>query len=168
MSIDADSLKQTMRCWVSGVTVVTTAHEGRRAGLTASSFTSISVEPPLILCSIQHYTDTFKLIEQSGIFAISILREDQAHLSAQFAGFAQLPEGADKFYNVNLMTAVTGAPILADSIAWLDCRLQAIYEASISRIVVGEVVATGQNPDPRYPLAYHNRGYFSLVPQNQP
>lgn len=166
MSIDADNLKQTMRHWVSGVTVITTVHEDKRAGVTASSFTSISVEPPLILFSIQHYTETFKMLEQSSIFAVSILREDQAHLSAQFAGFAQLPEGADKFYNVRLMTAVTGAPILADSIAWLDCRLEAIYEASASRIVVGEVVATGQNLDPRYPLAYHNRGYFNLVPQN--
>jgi flavin reductase (DIM6/NTAB) family NADH-FMN oxidoreductase RutF len=168
MSIDADNLKQTMRCWVSGVTVVTTAHQGRRAGITASSFTSISVEPPLILFSIQHYTDTFKLIEQSGSFAVCILREDQANLSAQFAGFAQLPEGADKFYNVNLTTAVTGVPILVDCLAWLDCRLEAIYEAAVSRIVVGEVVATGQNLDARYPLAYHNRGYFNLVPQTPP
>jgi flavin reductase (DIM6/NTAB) family NADH-FMN oxidoreductase RutF len=164
MSIDADTLKKTMRIWVSGVTVVTTSDGIRRAGVTASSFTSISVKPPLILISLQNYIETFKLIEQTNTFAISILAYDQAHLSAQFAGFVKLPDGADKFYDVNLMTAETGAPILKDAVAWLDCRLAAIYEAGISRIVVGEVVATGQR-EGILPLAYHNRGYYNLVAQ---
>lgn len=164
MSIDADTLKKTMRTWVSGVTVVTTSDGPRRAGLTASSFTSISVEPPLVLVSLQNFTETFKLIEQTHTFAISILAHDQAHLSAQFAGFVKLPEGADKFYGVQLVTAETGAPILQDAAAWLDCRLAAIYEAGISRIVVGEVIATGQR-EGALPLAYHNRGYYDLTAQ---
>ncbi len=164
MPIDSDSLKATMRQWISGVTVVTTRDGERRAGVTASSFTSISLDPPLILISLQHYIDTFKIIEQSGIFAVSMLRSDQADLSKQFAGFAQLPEGADKFYQVNLMTAVTGAPILADSLAWLDCKLVDIHPAGVSRIVVGEVVATGHSSD-HQPLAYHNRGYYNITPQ---
>ena len=164
MSIDSDSLKKTMRAWVSGVTVVTTSDGVRQAGLTASSFTSISVDPPLIMISLQEFTETFKLIEETHKFAVSVLAHNQAHLSAQFAGFIKLPEGVNKFHKVKLMTAETGAPILLGAAAWLDCHLTAVYEAGSSRIVVGEVVATGQLDD-ILPLAYHNRGYYDLVPQ---
>lgn len=165
MSVDAESLKQSMRRWASGVTVVTSIGEGERAGVTASSFTSISVNPPLILMSLQAFTPTLKLIERSGIFGVSILTSKQAHLSVQFAGFAKLPEGADKFYGVELFTAETGAPLVAHSAAWMDCKLSSIYEAGLSRIIVGEVLATGQGED-ILPLVYLNRGYYDLKKQD--
>lgn len=161
MSVNAESLKQSMRRWASGVTVVTSVGEGERAGVTASSFTSISVDPPLILLSLQAFTPTLKLIEKSGIFAVSILTSQQAHLSVQFAGFAKLPEGADKFYGVDLITAETGSPLIVGSAAWIDCKLSSVYEAGLSRIVVGEVVATGQGED-MLPLVYLNRAYYDL------
>ena len=164
MSVDAESLKQSMRRWASGVTVVTSIDGQERTGLTASSFTSISVDPPLILLSIQSFAPTLKMIEKSGIFAVSILSSKQAHLSAQFAGFAKLPEGADKFYHVDLKTAVTGAPIIADAASWMDCKLAAVYEAGLSRIIVGEVLATGQSEDV-LPLVYLNRAYYDLTKQ---
>lgn len=163
MSVDAEQLKQTMRRWVSGVTVVTSIHGSERAGVTASSFTSISVAPPLILLSLQEFTPTLKLIEKSNLFAVSILTNKQANLSVQFAGFATLPEGADKFYGVELMTAQTGAPIIAHAAGWLDCKLASIYEAGVSRIVVGEVVAAGQETSDA-PLVYVNRTYYNLLP----
>jgi flavin reductase (DIM6/NTAB) family NADH-FMN oxidoreductase RutF len=162
MSVDAESLKQSMRHWASGVTVVTSIYGQERAGLTASSFTSISVDPPLILVSIQSFTPTLKLIEKTGIFAVSILTTKQANLSVQFAGFAKLPEGEDKFYQVDLITAVTGAPIIAGAASWMDCKLAAVYEAGLSRIIVGEVLATGQGDDV-LPLVYHNRAYYDLT-----
>ncbi|MBI1282306.1 MAG: hypothetical protein GC179_29540 [Anaerolineaceae bacterium] len=164
MSVDAESLKKTMRRWVSGVTVVTSSDGQERAGVTVSSFTSISVDPPLILFSLQSFTPTLKLIEKTGIFAVSILTTTQAHISVQFAGFAALPEGADKFYGVDLKTAVTGAPIIADAASWMDCKLASIYEAGLSRIVVGEVISTGQGDD-ILPLVYLNRGYYDLTKQ---
>ena len=164
MSVDAESLKKSMRHWASGVTVVTSIDGHERAGLTASSFTSISVDPPMILLSLQSFTPTLKLIERSGIFAVSILTSKQANLSVQFAGFAKLPEGADKFYQVDLKTAVTGAPIIADAASWMDCKLAAVYEAGLSRIIVGEVMATGQGED-ILPLVYLNRAYYDLTKQ---
>lgn len=167
MTLDAESLKKMMRVWVSGVTVVTAAQDAQRAGVTASSFTSISLEPPLVLVSLQHFIHTYKLIEETKHFAISILRDDQAHLSAQFAGFVTLPEGADRFYNVPLMTSITGAPILAEAAAWVDCRVYTVHEAGLSRLVIGEVVAAGSQEGAR-PLAYHNRGYYDIVPQAAP
>lgn len=164
MSVDAESLKKTMRRWVSGVTVITTSDGQERLGVTASSFTSISVDPPLILFSLQSFTPTLKLIEKTGVFAVSILTTKQANLSVQFAGFAKLPEGADKFYGVELKTAVTGSPIIAEAASWMDCKLASIYEAGLSRIVVGEVLATDQGED-ILPLVYLNRGYYNLTKQ---
>ncbi len=162
MSVDAESLKKSMRHWASGVTVVTSSDGEERVGVTASSFTSISVDPPLILLSLQSFTPTLKMIEKTGIFAVSILTTKQANLSIQFAGFASLPEGADKFYEVNLKTAITGAPIIAEAGSWMDCKLAAVYEAGLSRIVVGEVMATGQGED-LLPLVYLNRSYYDLT-----
>ncbi len=164
MSVDAESLKKTMRRWASGVTVITSTDGQERVGVTASSFTSISVDPPLILFSLQSFTPTLKMIEKSGVFAVSILTTKQANLSVQFAGFAKLPEGADKFYGVDLKTAVTGAPIIVDAASWMDCKLASVYEAGLSRIVVGEVLATGQGED-ILPLVYLNRGYYDLRKQ---
>lgn len=166
MSIDSESLKLTMRTWVSGVTVVTAVSGGRRAGVTASSFTSVSLEPPLILVSLQEYIETYKLILESEQFAVSILSSGQSHLSRQFAGQLKVPEGEDRFYGVELRTAVTGSPILADAIGWLDCRLTNVYEGGVSRIVMGEVLATGQQIGVQ-PLVYHNRDYFQLLPEDE-
>ncbi|MEZ4667482.1 MAG: flavin reductase family protein [Anaerolineae bacterium] len=162
MSIDANLFKLTLRRWVSGVTVVTASDGIKRAGVTASSFTSVSAEPPLVLISLQNHISTLKLIEQTKTFAISILSQHQTHLSIQFAGFAELPEGADRFYEVPIKTAVTGAPIIEDSSAWLDCRLFSIHEAGSSKIVIGEVKAASWRDDV-LPLAYHNRNYYDLI-----
>lgn len=161
MTIDSENLRQTMRMWVSGVTVVTTHNGERRAGVTASSFTSVSLDPPLVLVCLQNHIETFKLINESKHFAISVLRADQALLSKQFAGFVPLPEGEDRFYGVDIIQAVTGSPILADAVAWVDCKLHDLYDTGTSQIIVGEVLATGHQAN-QLPLVYHNRGYYDM------
>lgn len=162
--VEPDELRKTMRLWASGVTVVTSALGERRLGLTVNAFSSVSLDPPLILVCLQSGTPTLEMIRESDVFAVSLLRDDQGHLSIQFAGFAMLPAGADKFYQVETDTAVTGAPILPHALAWMDCRLHDIYPAGSSNIVVGKVVAIGRQ-DGGQPLIYHNRVYYSLVPQ---
>ncbi len=161
MSIDPESLKKTMRKWASGVGIATTVLDDQRAGVTVSSFTSVSLEPPTVLICLQEYIHTYKLIRDSNVFAVSLLNDEQSKISAQFAGFVPLPEGTDRFYGLKLMTAETGAPILADAIAWMDCRVTAVYESGITRIVVGEVIATGQQEE-GFPVVYHNRGYYRI------
>ncbi|MBN8594662.1 MAG: flavin reductase family protein [Anaerolineae bacterium] len=164
MAVTLDELKKSMRQWASGVTVVTCAYEGQRGGLTASSFTSVTLDPPIILVCLQQHIQTYQLIQKAGHFGVSVLRADQADLSAQFAGFTPLPEGADRFHNVPLMTAETGSPLIAQAAAWMDCRLERIEDVgSNTSIVFGRVVATGQNDG--LPLVYHNRGYFDLLPR---
>ncbi len=164
MAVAFDELRQTMRRWVSGVTVVTSSKDDQRAGVTASSFTSVTLEPPVMLVCLQTHIQTYKLIEESKAFGLSILASDQAKLSAQFAGFVPLPEGEDRFYNVNISTSVTGSPILTDAAAWMDCRLHTIHNAGTTGIIIGEVVATGFREKVE-PLVYHNRTYFDLKPQ---
>jgi flavin reductase (DIM6/NTAB) family NADH-FMN oxidoreductase RutF len=93
-----------------------------------------------------------------------VLGANQAQLSAQFAGFVPLPEGADRFHHVPLMTAETGSPLIAGAAAWMDCRVERIEDVgSNTSILFGRVVATGQNEG--LPLVYHNRGYFDLLPR---
>lgn len=166
MTVDSEALRKTMRQWVSGVSVVTSVANGERGGVTASSFTSVALDPPTILVCLQEYITTYRLIQESGVFAVSLLRADHAPLSAQFAGFVKVPEGEDRFYGVEIMTGVTGAPILKDALAWMECRLVTTYPYGTTGIIVGEVLSTGQYPDPDVmPLVYHNRHYYDLKEQ---
>ncbi|MEO8609789.1 MAG: flavin reductase family protein [Chloroflexota bacterium] len=159
--MEAEALRQTMRLWASGVTIITSQLGHKRAGVTASSFTSVTLEPPTVLICLQDHIETYKIIEASGIFAISMLKSDQAKWSKQFAGFIELPEGEDRFYGVETSQQVTGAPILARAAGWMDCRLSAIYRAGSTGIIVGEVVAA-EHMDGEMPLVYHNRQYYDL------
>ncbi|WP_322512081.1 flavin reductase family protein, partial [Chloroflexus sp.] len=83
--IDESLFRQTMSHFASGVTVVTTAHEGRLAGLTVSSFASLSLHPPLVLICIDHAAASHDVIAAAGQFAVNILAEDQEYLSRRFA-----------------------------------------------------------------------------------
>lgn len=160
MTFDAQLLRQTMRLWATGVTVVTARHGTAMKGTTVSSFTSVTMEPPLVLVCIQKKTETGHLIMDSGAYAVSMLAESQQHLSNLFAGFTPLPEEGDRFDGLNLMTAETGAPILADAMGWLDCRVHSILDGGTHHIFMGEVVAaSGQQGNDPMPLIYYNREY---------
>lgn len=159
----SEDMRHTMRLWACGVTVVTTHFGGLRSGMTASSFTSIALEPPLILVCLHKKAETCQMIGESRVFAVSLLGEDHEWLSSQFAGYTQLPEGEDRFHNVSLETKVTGSPILRDAIAWMDCKVYGIQDGFTHWIFVGEVLATERMEDPVWPLVYHNRAYRHFV-----
>ena len=162
----AEAMRLTMRLWVCGVTVVTSHLGEQRAGMTASSFTSIALEPPLILVCLHKKAETCQLINESRVFAVSVLGEEHEDLSSQFAGYTQLPDGADRFYNVATETRVTGSPILKDAIAWMDCQLYGIQDGFTHWIFVGQVLGTGRIEDPAWPLVYHNRAYRHFVKED--
>ena len=98
MTLDPEQLRQAMRAWTTGVTVVTAIHEGKRYGMTVNSFTSLSLEPPLISVSLKQLTHTHELVEKSGEFALTVLSADQNDLSDRFAG--KFPEITDRFEGV--------------------------------------------------------------------
>ncbi|GAB1422423.1 flavin reductase family protein [Anaerolineales bacterium] len=161
MAISPSQFKETLSHWASGVTVVTTTAEGIWKGMTASSFTSLSAEPPLILVCLNRNLYTHQLLTESGVFAVNIMGTDQVELATRFAGM--YPEIEDRFAGINCDTAETGSPVFLDALAWLDCKIISAYAEGDHTIFVGEVLASGFGTG--MPLTYHNRhwGQFPLL-----
>jgi flavin reductase (DIM6/NTAB) family NADH-FMN oxidoreductase RutF len=157
-----EALRGAMRRWASGVTVVTAAHGGRRAGMTVSAFFSASLEPPAVVVSLHAGVETLALLRESGTFAVSVLAEGQDAASGRFAGYG-LPPGADRFEGSPVSPRTTGAPVLDDAIAWIDCRVAALHPAGTHVLVVGEVVAAGSPGEGARPLVYYDRAYRRLA-----
>lgn len=171
MAVDRNGMRDTLRFWASGVAVVATRADGERglqyAGMTVSTFNSLSLEPPLILVCLAKNTTTTDCVLKTGVFAVSILGGDQAYLSDRFAGRIELPPPGDRFDGIAIETAVTGSPILHEALAWLDCRVHGVHDGSTHWIVCGEVMAAGHNDDHIPPLIYFNRSYYSLTPESE-
>ena len=164
-SLDSQALRATMRQWVTGVTVVTSVFENEPSGMTVSSFTSVSVEPPTVLVCVNKQAYTHDIIARSGIYAISLLSAGQEDLSNRFAG---LEAGVvDRFEDLEVITAETGAPLLPGAIAWLDCRVTMAVDTSTHTIYIAEVLYAKANADLE-PLAYHNRHYRLLIDAPSP
>lgn len=162
--MDDSKFKEALRQWVAGVTVVTTLKDDVRYGMTASSFTSVSVNPHLILIAVDHKTYTYHLIKESGFFAANILNTAQVDWAKRFAGM--YPEIEDRFFDIETTTASTGAPILPNILAWVDCQVYGAHEAGDHTIFVGQVLdAKGEGGAD--PLLYFNRswGHFSALPE---
>lgn len=154
MTFNANDFKRAMGQFASGVTVVTTVHGETPIGVTASSFTSLSLEPPLVLVSLSKRLFTHNVIAESGCFAVNVLSAHQLELGMRFAGMK--PEITDRFAGLKTTTAVTGSPLLPDSLAWVDCQVWAMYDGGDHTIFVGEVRALSVS-ELDMPLLYHNR-----------
>ena len=154
MKVDPWQLRQAMAQFATGVTVVTTIEGSEPRGLTASSFASLSMAPPLVLVCLSKRLDAHQIIESTGIFAVNILSARQVDLGMRFAGL--MPEVNDRFEGIDWTTASTGAPLLPGCLAWVDCRLRNVYEGGDHSIFVGEVQDVGVT-DEGEPLLYHNR-----------
>ena len=130
-----------MSHFATGVTVVTTKSQERAAGLTVNAFCSVSLNPPLILICVDLTSATCPAIHQSGVFAVNVLTEKQEYLSRCFAtSSADRYEG---FCHARYQVAATGAPIIDDTLAFLDARVVAAYLGGDHVIFLGQVVATG-------------------------
>ena len=165
MKIKGDPMTdQTMRkmrgLFAGGVTVVTTVHEGKLRGITVSAFASISLDPPLVLISLANESESREWIAASGVFAVSILSDEQEFLSERFA--ARAPIVNARFDGVPYDTAITGSPILADSLAWYDCRVEARHAGGDHTIFIGRVEAIGFGADRKQPLVYFANRYAGL------
>jgi len=149
-----------MRAWVSGITVVTASHAGEQHGMTVSSFTSVALEPPLIIISLQTASRTHHLVSQANAFAVTILAEDQRELSDRFAG--RIGDTEDRLTGLETETLVTGAPFIKGGLAYLDCRVMQSIAMGTNTLFLAEVVAARGNGEGR-PLVYHDRTYHKLV-----
>ena len=158
MAIGAQDFRDTLRLWASGVTVVTARAPRGVASITVSSFASLSLRPPLVLVCIERRARAHRVLARSRSFGVNLLRIDQEDLSDRAAGrlgrrAARLPRG-------RLREAVTGAPILRDALAWLDCTLVARHRGGDHTIFVGRVEASGTGPG--RPLLWFDRDYAGL------
>jgi flavin reductase (DIM6/NTAB) family NADH-FMN oxidoreductase RutF len=160
MPISSQDFRDSMRHFPSGVTIVTIRSGKRQHGLTVSAFASVSPEPPLILITIdQQHKANELLLEPGAAFAVNILGRDQAELSNRFAWI----KDEDRFSAGDWGTATTGAPVLKDALAWLDCTVESSHASGTHTIFVGLVQAS-QTPRPgQAPLVYWNRGYRHLA-----
>lgn len=156
MTAHPESYRDALRHFASGVTIVSVAAGGERHGLTVSAFASVSPDPPLVAVCIDHRHTAFTLLEQPGaVFAVNVLGEDQRELSDRFAWV----KDEDRFLEGAWTTAHTGAPVLADALAWLDCEIEHRHPAGSHTVYIGRVVDIAVPRPDQLPLLYWNRGY---------
>ena len=159
MPISSDAFRDALRHFPSGVTIVTAKAGDQVRGLTVSAFASISPEPPLVVVVIDQAHRAHAVLEQpDAVFAVNILRQDQSDLSDRFAWV----KDEDRFQAGAWSAAATGAPVLEDAAAWLDCTIRSRSTAGTHSIYVGEVQASRVPRPGEPPLVYWNREYRRL------
>jgi flavin reductase (DIM6/NTAB) family NADH-FMN oxidoreductase RutF len=141
MAIEKDFFRQVMGRFATGVTVVTTQSQEKLAGLTVNAFCSVSLNPPLVLVCVDLTSATLPAIRESGIFAVNILTDKQEHLSRCFATASR--ERFECFCHAGYHVAATGAPIIDDTLAFIDARVVAEYPGGDHVIFIGQVEALG-------------------------
>jgi flavin reductase (DIM6/NTAB) family NADH-FMN oxidoreductase RutF len=159
MKANSEHLRHAMRQWATGVTLVTCAQAQEREGMTVSSFTSVSLTPPLILVSLEIGGATHSLISRVGSFAVSILEESQQAISDRFAG--RDPEIQDRFLESSWQLSPLGHPIPVGALAYLDCQVTENHPGGTHTVFLAEVVTAGSLNDGK-PLLYFNRSYHQL------
>lgn len=140
--------------------MVTTRGEEHAYGMTANAFTSVSLDPPLVLVCVISPSEGSEHIKRNRCFAINILHAEQEPLSRFFAS-RDRPRGRDAFRDVPHRHAASGSPILDGAIGYLDCRLHVSHDAGDHEIFIGEVLELGSEPEGE-PLVFHG-GRYKLV-----
>ena len=150
--IEVQELRQAFGAFATGVTIVTTRFEGKRFGVTANSFSSVSLDPPMVLWSLSRGSSSFAAFENAPAFAVHILAADQQDLSNRFAS-----KGIDKFEGLDTTEGLGGAPLLPECAARFECRTVYRYEGGDHLIFVGEIAALDHAPSD--PLLFHGGKY---------
>ena len=154
MSIDPREFRKALGCFATGITVVTTvSRDAGMVGITANSFNSVSLDPPLVLFSLDRRAYSLPAFHGAGHFAINVLGGDQRSLAVIFA-----TPLIDKWDNVHYELWDTGCPILTDTLANFECKTQHIYDGGDHLIFVGRVQKMRFEPGGE-PLLYFQGGY---------
>jgi flavin reductase (DIM6/NTAB) family NADH-FMN oxidoreductase RutF len=155
MAVDEAHFRRAMSHFASGVTIVTTEHEGERFGMTVASFASLSLRPPLVLVCIEQSTRTHEAIVATGKFGVSILAQGQAELSGRFASHRP-----DRFEGVILREGILGVPLIDGALTTVECRVREQLPGGDHTIFVGEVESV--TTDDGAPLVYFRSSYHEL------
>jgi flavin reductase (DIM6/NTAB) family NADH-FMN oxidoreductase RutF len=156
MGVSKEEFRSALGRFASGVTVVTTRDaDGAALGITVSAFSSVSLEPPLVLVCIDKRASVHDVLVEGYHFAVNILAEDQELLSRRFAS-----KDDDRFNGTAYRDSAQGAPLLDGALASIECRVVQAYAVGDHTIVVGEVESTSIGDGK--PLAYFRGGYVQL------
>ena len=153
--VDPRVMRDVLGHFASGITVVTAQGPDGPVGFTCQSFTSLSLEPPLVSFAPARTSTTWPRLRDIGRFCVNVLADDQDGLSGQFAR-----SGTDKFAGVGWTPSAHGSPVLEGVVAWIDCELYAEHDGGDHTIVVGRVLDLGATAE-RMPLVFH-RGAYGL------
>jgi flavin reductase (DIM6/NTAB) family NADH-FMN oxidoreductase RutF len=160
MSNDGEMLRQAMHRWTTGVCIVSGSDGSHFQGMTVNSFASVSLNPPLVTVTLANRTRTFRVVNASEAFAVTILAYHQRELADRFSG--KVPENENRFEGLKIFTMVSGAPLLEGGLAHLDCRVVHTYPMKESTLFIGELLAI-QLTHQYEPLLYTNRTYHRLM-----
>ena len=160
MAVSPARFRHVLGHLAGGVSVVTSLDaDGAPCGLTATAVCSVSLEPPLVLVSVDRTSSTHAALQASGVYAVNLLSADQEPLAIRFA-----QEGATKFRELDYRTGTTGAPLLAAVPGWLDCTVVREVTAGDHTVFIGQVEgARMQEDDGVRPLVYHLGRYGTLA-----
>jgi flavin reductase (DIM6/NTAB) family NADH-FMN oxidoreductase RutF len=159
VSVDPVEFRSIIGHLPTGVTVITTAAGEEYQGMTANAVTALSLDPVMVLVCVDKETHTHRLLERSGVFVVNILGEHQEELSRIFAKRAEPEVGTLR--GQAFVLGETGAPVLSDCLAFLECRVSDVLEGGDHSIFLGEVVREAIVNDVK-PLVFFRGGYRAL------
>jgi len=154
-------LRQVMAHFATGVTVLTVGGE-HATGMTANAFSSVSLDPPLVLCCVVRTARLHDAILHTGSFGVSVLGAEQEGVARYFAD-KKRPSGPVQFDQVDWFAgANTGAPLVTDSLAWIECSLREVFDGGDHSIFVGSVLDAGYRPG--HALLFFGSGFHQITP----
>jgi 3-hydroxy-9,10-secoandrosta-1,3,5(10)-triene-9,17-dione monooxygenase reductase component len=154
----ARRFRDVLGLFASGVTVITTMSDGEPIGMTCQSFSSVSLEPPLVMFSPAKTSRAWPRMQRAGFFCVNILAADQGEVSDAMA-----TKGSDKYDGIGWRPAGTGAPLLDGVLGYVDCTVHSVHEAGDHYVVLGRVKQLGFGDGDRKPLLYYRGGYDTVT-----
>jgi flavin reductase (DIM6/NTAB) family NADH-FMN oxidoreductase RutF len=157
--VESQKFRDALRKFASGTTIVTVTQSGKPHGMTASSFASASLNPPLIVVLLDVASRTREILAATGRFAVNILGEDQEWMAKAFA-----QPGDKPFDKLTHRPGLDGVPLIDGAIAWLECKVKETANAGDHDIFVGEVLTAESTELP--PLIHYDRAYWPFEPSS--
>jgi flavin reductase (DIM6/NTAB) family NADH-FMN oxidoreductase RutF len=158
--VSSADFRGAMRHLTGGVSVITAGRGKDITGMTVTSVSSFSVDPPTLIVSINRDASSFPLIRRHGVFGVNILAADQLDIAERFAGKGGL-KGADRFAGARWVTAVSGVPLLVGALSAVDCEVEEIFERHSHGIIIGRVRDV-RNSTRNAALAYWHGQYVAV------
>jgi flavin reductase (DIM6/NTAB) family NADH-FMN oxidoreductase RutF len=160
--VSSGDFRRAMRQLAGGVSVITVGRGNDITGMTVTSVSSLSVDPPTLIVSINRESSSWPLLRQHGFFGVNILTADQLDIAERFTGKGGL-KGADRFTGAQWAAGVSGVPLLVGALAAVDCEVEEIVERHSHAIVIGRVLELQQSARSAA-LAYWQGQYVAIDP----